>query len=119
MIDDSDQGDEPTSGPGNLEKGEFLFFWKSLFARVKRFFSDREVILRIDDDSRVVRANLLNLQIEDRFEHFWIEERAEGVEEDGDSDSVVGHELFSELLAAEEEWIRLQRIRNQFRKNND
>ncbi|WP_252179434.1 hypothetical protein [Endozoicomonas sp. 4G] len=118
MVDDSDQA-EPASGGEDPEKAEFLFFWQNLFARIKRFASDRQDIVRMDDASRIVRANLLSLQIEGRFEHFWIEEQTEGLEEDGDSQSTVGDELFSELLATQEEWIRLQRLRDQLRKNND
>ncbi|WOG25955.1 hypothetical protein [Endozoicomonas sp. 8E] len=119
MVDDSDQAREPTSGRDNPEKAEFLFFWQNLFARIKRLVSDREDVIRMDSDSRIVRANLLNLQIEGGFEHFWIAEHPGGVVEDNHCESVVDDELFSELLAAEEEWIRLQQIRDQFRKNTD
>ncbi|WP_422134309.1 hypothetical protein [Endozoicomonas sp. ALD040] len=119
MVDDSDQGQEPASGRNNPENTEFLFFWQNLFARIRRFVSDRQDVIRMDSDARIVRSNLLNLQIEGRFEHFWIAEHPEEVVEDNQCESIVDDELFSELLAIEEEWIRLQQFRDQFRKNTD
>ncbi|MGI9283040.1 MAG: hypothetical protein ACR2PX_25875 [Endozoicomonas sp.] len=121
MVEDSDQAHSPDPQGRKGLKFKLLSLWRGLLSWSKRLVSDwrEEEVVRIDDDSRRVRANLLSLHIEDRFEHFWIEERVQDIEEDDDSESVVGDELFSELLAAEEEWIRLQQIRNQFRKNND
>ncbi|KEQ12130.1 hypothetical protein [Endozoicomonas numazuensis] len=121
MVDDSDQTQDAAPRGNNRIAVALFSLWQKLLARMKPCFSrwGEEESVGIDDDSRIVRANLLSLQIEDRFEHFWIEERAQEIEEDNDSESVEGDELFSELLAAEEEWARLQQIRDQFRKNND
>ncbi|WP_062269824.1 hypothetical protein [Endozoicomonas arenosclerae] len=121
MVDDSDQSHEPIPEGRHSAGVSFSGFWSNLLSRLKRFVSEwgEEDVIRIDDESRIVRANLLTLQLEDRFELFWIEESTQEIEEEMDEDSIVGDELFSELLAAEEEWIRLQQIRDQYRKDND
>ena len=120
MVEDPKPIRRHQSGPEKEQKRSILQRWQSLLSKLRGWYTadsgDRKVY-EFDESGQLV-SSLLIIYVEGRYETFLIEGRKEEVSEVEGEDFMEVDELFSELLNAEEEWVRLQKVREGYKKNN-